>query len=187
MPPSEPAAPLAVDAHRDRARSRHMASREDEGFMRRALALAERGERQAGSAPIGCVIVLDGQVIGEGFNQVFANFDATAHAEVVAMRQAGQHLRRPLFRGATLYSTLQPCGMCTMASIWSNISRIVFGAERHQVHHMYFEDRHLDTVDFISDAFREDLRMEAGLLADECAALYYGPEDDPPRDEQTNI
>jgi tRNA(adenine34) deaminase len=155
--------------------------------MRRALALAEKGERQAGSAAIGCVIVLDGRVIGEGFNQVFARFDATAHAEVMAMRQAGRHLQRPLFRGATLYSTLQPCGMCTMASIWANISRIVFGAERDQVHRMYFEDRHLDTMDFIRDAFRDDLSLEGGLLADDCAALYYGPDDNPPRDEQTNI
>jgi tRNA(adenine34) deaminase len=164
-----------------------MADGRDEAFMRRALALAARGERQNGAASIGCVIVLDGTVIGEGYNQVFALCDATAHAEVMAMRQAGQRLKRPLFRGATLYSTLQPCGMCSMASIWSNISRIVYGAERHQVHRMYFEDRHLDTMDFIRDAFRDDLRLEGGVLGDECAGLYYGPDDDPPRKEQTNI
>ncbi len=155
--------------------------------MRRALALAARGERRDGAAAIGCVIVLDGAVIGEGCNQVFARCDATAHAEVMAMRDAGQRLQRPLFRGATLYSTLQPCGMCSMASIWSNISRIVYGAERQQVHRMYFEDRHLDTMDFIRDAFRDDLRLEGGVLGDECARLYYRPEDDPPREEQTNI
>ncbi len=155
--------------------------------MRRALALAERGERQAGAAPIGCVIVLDGEVIGEGYNQVYKLFDATAHAEVMAMRQAGTRLKQPLFRGATLYSTLQPCGMCTMASIWSNISRIVYGAERDQVHAMYFEDRHLDTMDFIRDAYRDDLKMTGGVLGDMCAKLYYGPNDNPPREEQTNI
>jgi tRNA(adenine34) deaminase len=164
-----------------------MANERDEAFMRRALALAARGERQAGSAAIGCVIVLDGVVIGEGYNQVFARCDATAHAEVMAMRDAGARLKRPLFRGATLYSTLQPCGMCSMASIWSNISRIVYGAERHQVHRMYFEDRHLDTMDFIRDAFRDDLGLEGGVLGDECAGLYYGPNDNPPLEEQTNI
>ena len=58
-----------------------MQSDRDDDFMRRALALAARGERRAGCAPIGCVIVLDGTIIGEGFNQVFARFDATAHAE----------------------------------------------------------------------------------------------------------
>jgi tRNA(adenine34) deaminase len=159
----------------------------DEDYMRRALELAARGEREQGAAPIGCVIVLDGAIIGEGFNQVFARFDATAHAEVVAMRAAGAHLRRPLFRGATLYSTLQPCGMCTMASIWSNISRIVYGAERHQVHAMYFEDRHLDTMDFMRDAYRKDVSIEGGLMSEECAAFYYGPDDHPPRQEQTNL
>jgi tRNA(adenine34) deaminase len=147
---------------------------------------AVKGETDAGGAPIGCVIVLDGAIVGEGHNQVFARNDATAHAEIVAMRQAGSRLKRPLLRGATLYSTLQPCGMCTMASIWSNIARIVYGAERHQVHAMYFEDRHLDTMDFIRDAFREDLAIEGGLLGQDCAALYYGPDDHPPRDKQTN-
>jgi tRNA(adenine34) deaminase len=164
-----------------------MADRRDEAFMRRAMALAARGERQAGAAPIGCVIVLDGTVIGEAYNQVFQRCDATAHAEVMAMRDAGARLKRPLFRGATLYSTLQPCGMCSLASIWSNISRLVYGAERHQVHRMYFENRHLDTLDFIRDAYREDLSIEGGVLGTECARLYYGPDDDPPREEQTNI
>jgi tRNA(adenine34) deaminase len=164
-----------------------MADRRDEAFMRRAMALAARGERQAGAAPIGCVIVLDGTVIGEAYNQVFQRCDATAHAEVMAMRDAGARLKRPLFRGATLYSTLQPCGMCSLASIWSNISRLVYGAERHQVHRMYFENRHLDTLDFIRDAYREDLSIEGGVLGTECASLYYGPNDNPPREEQTNI
>ncbi len=163
-----------------------MHSDRDEAFMRRALELAARGERRAGCAPIGCVIVLDDRIVGEGFNQVFARFDATAHAETVAMRDAGARLRTPLFRGATLYSTLQPCGMCTMASIWSNISRIVYGAERHQVHAMYFEDRHLDTMDFIRDAFREDISIRGGVLSTACAAHYHGPNDSPPAEEQTN-
>jgi tRNA(adenine34) deaminase len=158
----------------------------DEFFMRRALALASSGEQRPGCAPIGCVIVLDGTIIGEGFNQVFARFDATAHAEIVAMRDAGTRLQTPLFRGATLYSTLQPCGMCTMASIWSNVSRIVYGAERHQVHTMYFEDRHLDTMDFIRDAFRDDIGIRGGVLGVECAGHYYGPNDTPPADQQTN-
>ncbi len=164
-----------------------MNSEHDEIYVRHALALAASGERHAGCAPIGCVIVLDGEIIGEGVNEVFRRCDATAHAEIVAMRQAGARLQRPLFRGAMLYSTLQPCGMCTMASIWSNISRIVYGAERHQVHKMYFEDRHFDTMDFIRDAFREDIAIRGGVLGDRCAEFYYGPNDDPPMEEQTNI
>jgi tRNA(adenine34) deaminase len=85
------------------------------------------------------VIVLDGEIIGEGYNEVDIRHDPTAHAETVAMRRAGATLRQSEFRGATLYSTLQPRGMCTMASIWAKIGRIFYGAERDQVHPMYFE------------------------------------------------
>jgi hypothetical protein len=100
------------------------------------------------------------------------------------MRRAWETLRQSEFRSATLYSTLQPCGMCTMASIWAKIARIVYGAERDQVHPMYFEDRQLGTMDFVRDAFRDDLSMSGALLGDECTALYIGPDEDVPKDEQ---
>ena len=73
-----------------------------------------------------------------------------------------------------------------MASIWAKIGRIVYGAGRDDVHEMYFEDRHLDTVDFIRDAFRNDLSLEGGLLAAEGAALYVPPDANVPKDEQFN-
>jgi tRNA(adenine34) deaminase len=158
----------------------------DDGFMRRAIALAAEGETTPGSGPIGCVIVLDGAIIGEGHNQVDATHDPTAHAEIVAMRRAGAHLLKSRFEGATLYSTLQPCGMCSMASIWAGISRIVYGAGRGQVHEMYFEDRHLETMDFIRDAFKDDLTVSGGVRAEDCVGLYYRPDDDPPAEEQAN-
>ena len=103
------------------------------------------------------------------------------------MRRVGAGLGSASFDGATLYSTLQPCGMCSMACIWSKIGRIVYGAGREDVHRMYFEGRHLDTIDFIADAFRDDLRLTGGVLREECAALYYGPGDNPPPEEQGNI
>ena len=62
----------------------------------------------------------------------------------------------------------------------------VYGAERDQVHPMYFENRHLDTIDFVRDAFRDDLTVSGGLLADECAGLYVGPDEDVPKNEQFN-
>jgi tRNA(adenine34) deaminase len=164
-----------------------MANHDDETFMRRAIALARQGERDPGGSPIGCVIVRDGQIIGEGHNLTEGQHDPTAHAEVVAMRRAGQAVGHYEMRGATLYSTLQPCGMCTMASIWAKIGRIVYGAGRDDVHRMYFEDRHLDTADFIRDAFRDDLMMEGGLLATECADLYYKPDEKLPEEEQVNL
>jgi len=164
-----------------------MADSTDEGFMRHAIALAQAGQVAAGGSPIGCVIVLDGRIIGQGHNQTEGDHDPTAHAEVVAMRRAGAAVRNWELRGATLYSTLQPCGMCTMASIWAKIGRIVYGAGRGDVHSMYFEDRHLDTDDFIRDAYRRDIGIEGGVLAADCAKLYYGPGERLPFEAQANI
>jgi tRNA(adenine34) deaminase len=163
-----------------------MSRTDDETWMRRALALARQGEVREGSNPIGCVIVRDGALIAEGMNEVDQRHDPTAHAEIVTMRRAGARLGTHELRGATLYSTLQPCGMCTMASIWGKISRIVYGAGRDDVHAMYFEDRHLDTLDFIRDAFRDDLVLEGGVLAADCAALYVPPDAAVPSNEQFN-
>jgi tRNA(adenine34) deaminase len=159
----------------------------DAGFMRQALALARAAERTAGFGDIGCVIVMDGRVIGQSSNEAEARHDPTAHAEILAIRQASEALQTTELRGATLYSTLQPCGMCSMASIWARVGRIVYGAQRHQVHESYFEGRHLDTMDFINDAFRDDLSVVGGVLGEECAQLYYAPGDRVPLADQTNI
>jgi len=158
----------------------------DDHYMRRAIALARKGEVGNGTNPIGCVIVLNDEVIAESCNEVDLRHDATAHAEIVAIGRAGQRLECHELRGATMYTTLQPCGMCTMASIWAKLSRIVYGAGRGDVHEMYFEDRHLDTVDFIRDAFRDDLTIQGGVSAAECAALYVPPGADVPKSEQFN-
>jgi len=159
----------------------------DDDFMRHAIALARQGAAAPGAGPIGCVIVLNGNIIAQAHNEVGRQHDPTAHAEIVAMRAAGEKLGNAQFRGATLYSTLQPCGMCSMASIWAGISRIVYGAGRADVHRMYFEDRHFNCNDFILDAFKDDLTITAGVSAADCATLYYKPEDNPPLDEQANI
>jgi tRNA(adenine34) deaminase len=158
----------------------------DTAWMRRALELARQGEMREGTNPIGCVIVRDGVVLAEGVNEVGLRHDPTAHAEIVTMRRAGERLQCDEFRDAELYTTLQPCGMCTMASIWAKVGRIVFGAGRDDVHKMYFEDRHLDTLDFIRDAYREDLSIEGGVLAAECAKLYVPPDAPVPEADQFN-
>jgi tRNA(adenine34) deaminase len=133
------------------------------------------------------VIVVDGVVVGEASNEAELRHDPTAHAEITAIRRAAAALQTTALRGATLYATLQPCGMCSMASVWARIGRIVYGAQRHQVHPSYFEGRHLDTMDFIEDAFRDDLEVVPGVLSEACAVLYYGPRDHVPLPEQTNI
>ena len=181
-----PAGPAPADQASPGAAPSSAATEADLRFMARAVAMARKGEQARGASPIGCVLVLDGQVVAEGHNEVGMRHDPTAHAEVVAIRRACVSLGRDELRGATLYSTLQPCGMCTMASIWTRVTRIVYAAGREDVHRMYFEDQHLDTMNFIHDTYR-DVEVIAGVLRDEVTPLYWGPGDNPPLEEQGNI
>jgi tRNA(adenine34) deaminase len=160
---------------------------EDERWMREAIAVARSKGSDPASAPLGSVIVLDGRIIGAERNQTEELPDATAHAEMMAIRRAREATGALELRGATLYSTLQPCGMCTMASIWSKVGRVVYGAGREDVHPMYFEARHVDTLSFIADAYRDDIVIEGGCLREECATLYYPPDADLPQEEQANL
>jgi tRNA(adenine34) deaminase len=162
-------------------------TQDDEHWMREAIALAKTKGTDPSDTRIAAIIVRNGKVLAAETNRTADDNDATAHAEICAFRTAGANIGDMELRGATLCSTLQPCGMCTMASIWAKVGRIVFGAGRDDVHQMYFEDRHLDTIDFIRDAYRQDLSMEGGCLSDDCAALYYGPDDDVPSDDQGNV
>ncbi|USI73780.1 nucleoside deaminase [Sphingomonas morindae] len=164
-----------------------MGADEDSRWMRLAIEKAVERGRDPALSPIGAVIVRDGAAIAVERNHTEEQCDPTAHAEIAAIRAAGAAIGDMELRGATLYSTLQPCGMCTMAAIWSKVGRVVYGAGRDDVHRMYFEDRHIDTLSFIRDAWRDDIVFEGGLLRAECAALYYGPEDSVPAEEQGNI
>ena len=160
---------------------------DDEMLMREALAVATARGADPSLSPIGSVIVLDGRILAAAANRVAELHDATAHAEILAIRAAGAGFVNGELRGATLYTTLQPCGMCTMASIWSKVGRVVYGAGREDVHRMYFEARHIDTLDFIRQAYRDDIVVEGGVLRQDCARLYYRPDDEPPEEEQGNI
>ncbi|RZM35199.1 MAG: nucleoside deaminase [Sphingomonas sp.] len=160
---------------------------EDERWMRRAIEVARSKGSDPSTSPLGCVIVLDGREIAAERNQTQELPDATAHAEMMAIRRACESTGELELRGATLYSTLQPCGMCTMASIWSKVGRVVYGAEAADVHPMYFEARHVDTLSFIGDAYRDDITIEGGCLRVECASLYYPPDADLPEEEQANL
>lgn len=158
----------------------------DENFMLQAIALAKTKGTDPSDTPIAAIIVRNGIVISTAVNETADNNDATAHAEIVAIRRAGAALGSADLGDATLYSTLQPCGMCSLASIWANIGRIVYGAARNQVHEMYFEDRTLSTMDYISDAYKDDLALEGPCLGAECAKLYYRPNDNVPEAKQAN-
>ena len=160
---------------------------EDERWMRRAIEIARSKGNDPADSLLGSVIVRDGREVSAEPNQTQELPDATAHAEMMAIRRACESTGEPELRGATLYSTLQPCGMCTMASIWSKVGRVVYGAGRADVHEMYFEAQHVDTLAFIGDAYRDDIVIEGGCLREECAGLYYPPGAELPREEQANL
>ena len=102
---------------------------EDYRWMRHALALADRAEGEDDEIPVGSVVVAaDGSLVGEGWNRNITDHDPTAHAEIVAMRQAGSRLANHRLIGCTVYVTLEPCAMCPMAMVHARVARVVYGA-----------------------------------------------------------
>lgn len=100
---------------------------DDEAWMRQALELAHMAGAN-GEVPVGAVVVHEGQVVGRGWNQPIGRHDPTAHAEVMAMRDAGKRLGNYRLVDCTLYVTLEPCVMCSGAIMHARIGRVVFGA-----------------------------------------------------------
>ena len=101
----------------------------DETWMARALALAERARDEDDEIPVGALVVdAAGNLVGEGWNRNIADHDPTAHAEIVAMREAGRVLGNHRLVGCTLYVTLEPCAMCAMALVHARVARVVYGA-----------------------------------------------------------
>ena len=125
----------------------------DEAFMRRALGLAQRAQEE-GEVPVGAVVVLEGKILGEGWNRPIAASDPTAHAEIQAMRAAAAALSNYRLTGATLYVTLEPCDMCIGAMFHARIARVVFGA-----------------TDPKKLVLKNQVALEGGVLAAECGAL----------------
>lgn len=99
----------------------------DEKFMRRALSLANKAAEH-GEVPVGAVLVSEGEVVGEGWNQPIGASDPSAHAEIVALRQAAALLGNYRLPGTTLYVTLEPCVMCAGAIIHARVKRLVYAA-----------------------------------------------------------
>jgi len=102
-------------------------SKVDTYWMQQALCLAERAE-QLNEVPVGAIVVLDDVVIGTGYNQIITTCDPTAHAEVLALRNAAKTLNNYRLLNATLYVTLEPCSMCAGSMVHSRIGRLVYGA-----------------------------------------------------------
>jgi tRNA(adenine34) deaminase len=99
----------------------------DVDFMQQALRLAERAARE-GEVPVGALLVVGNDVVGEGWNRPIGDLDPTAHAEVIALREGAQRLKNYRLSTATLYATLEPCAMCMGAVLNARVARVVFGA-----------------------------------------------------------
>ncbi|MBK6553290.1 MAG: tRNA adenosine(34) deaminase TadA [Rhodocyclaceae bacterium] len=141
---------------------------EDEAFMRAALALA-REAATLDEVPVGAVVVVDGEIVGRGFNQPIGRHDPTAHAEIMALRAAAARLGNYRLPGATLYVTLEPCAMCAGAMMHARIGRVVFGAR----------DPKTGAAGSVVDLFGEarlnhHADIEGDVLAEECGALLSG-------------
>ena len=137
----------------------------EEDYMRAALEQA----RQAGACdevPVGAVVVLDGQIVGRGFNQPIGRHDPTAHAEIMALRDAATRLGNYRLPGCTLYVTLEPCVMCAGAMVHSRIARLVFGAR----------DAKTGAAGSLMDVLHHPgmnhrVEISEGVLAESCSAM----------------
>jgi tRNA(adenine34) deaminase len=138
----------------------------DAALLQRALELAAHARDSDGEVPVGAVLALDGAIVGEGWNRNIILNDPSAHAEIGALRDAGQRLGNHRFPGATLYVTLEPCAMCAMALVHARVARVVFAATDPKtgaagsVFDTLTSDRHNHRID-----------VRGGLLADESATL----------------
>ena len=137
----------------------------DEEFMRQALAEAQFAER-AGEVPVGAVVVLAGEIIGRGWNSPIARNDPTAHAEILALRQAAGHIGNYRIEGAALYVTMEPCVMCAGALVAARIQRLVFGARDLRFGGVRSKFQLAD-----SDTLNHRLEIVEGVLGAECVEL----------------
>jgi len=137
----------------------------DSAFMRRALELAAQA-LLAGEVPVGAVLVVDGEVVGEGWNCPISSHDPTAHAEIRALRSAAERLGNYRLPGSTLYVTLEPCVMCAGAIVAARVERLVFAARDIRYGGVRSLFRLAD-----SDLQNHQVRIEEGLLAAEAGVL----------------
>lgn len=135
---------------------------DDDFFMRQALLLAERAD-SLNEVPVGALVVCEGKVIGEGWNQPITGCDPTAHAEVMALRQAAQQLGNYRLAECTLYVTIEPCSMCAGAMVHARIGRVVYGATEPKAGVVESQQSF-----FEQDFLNHRVEVCGGVLADEC-------------------
>jgi tRNA(adenine34) deaminase len=136
-----------------------------EALMREAIALAQAADA-AGEVPVGAVVEFDGEIIGRGANSPIAHNDPTAHAEILALREAAARIGNYRLEGATLYCTLEPCVMCAGALVAARIKRVVFGARDLRFGGIRSKFQIAD-----SDILNHKVEIVEGVLAVECVEL----------------
>ena len=134
----------------------------DEHFMKQAYKQAVKGY-EAGEVPVGAVVVMNGQIIARGHNQVEILNDPTAHGEIIALTSAFNYLGSKYLPEATIYITVEPCLMCAGALYWSKISRIVWGADDEKNGHKRITEPNWP--------FHPKTEVTKGIMKEECAAL----------------
>lgn len=134
----------------------------DTQWMTYALQLAAKGEA-IGEVPVGAVIVQDDKILGEGFNQPISSHDPTAHAEIIALRQAASQVQNYRLVGSTIYVTLEPCTMCVGALVHARIARLVFGTTETKAGAVVSKSQLLD-----NDYFNHRVDYVGGLMAQQC-------------------
>ena len=136
-----------------------------DGYMHEALALAKLAAGR-GEVPVGAVVVLNGEIVGRGHNQPISSVDPTAHAEIVALRDAAQQVGNYRLTGATLYVTVEPCLMCVGALVHARIDTVVFGAPESKAGALESTQRAHE-----HPALNHRLTVVSGVMASECRDL----------------
>jgi tRNA(adenine34) deaminase len=134
-------------------------------FMRAALDEARRGFG-AGEVPVGAIVVIDGKIVGRGFNQPIGSHDPTAHAEIVALRQAALALGNYRLVGSTMYVTIEPCLMCVGAMVHARVQTLVFGASEPKAGAVVSSCRALELP-----SLNHRIEVVGGVLEEECRAV----------------
>lgn len=137
----------------------------DEKFMRHALELAEKAGSE-NEVPVGAIVVVDGEVVGEGWNRPIGNCDPSAHAEIMALRHASETLQNYRLPGATLYVTIEPCTMCVGAMVHARIDRLVFGAREPKAGAVVSQNNLLS-----HPAMNTEISYAEDILAAECSQV----------------
>lgn len=117
-----------------------MVNRQHNLFMHRAIELAENGMENGYGGPFGAVVVKDGEIVGEGFNSVIHSNDPTAHAEVLAIRDACKNLGTFELKDCTIYTSCEPCPMCLGAIYWARLKKVVYAAKKEDAAQISFDD-----------------------------------------------